>query len=577
MNAQKKAKFPWLKHYSQSTNEVIDLSEYMNLPDMITKASKRWANVDAYNTILPNGFSSILKYSQISDYSDNLAVYLREVCKLKKGDRVAIQLPNCVAYPISVFGVLKAGGIVVNTNPLYTPSEMLHQFKDSGASVLVVIDLFSDKVEQILSQTKIDHVILVSISDFYKPIQKFLINLSLKYVQRKIPTARFPHIKFSTILKKGHTIRNKSRINTKKYWGRIKLDDIAVLQYTGGTTGVSKGAMLSHQNILANMYQIIEMGKDQLEKGKETILTAIPLYHIFAFTLNLITFYSYGGTNILIPNPRPISNLRKAFESNKISWLSGVNTLFNALLNEPWFQKNSAKHIRAAISGGTALHRAVAEEWQKVTSSRIVAGFGLTEAAPVVTFNTLSDLHNPESVGIPVPSTEVAILDKSFEPVSTGKSGEIAVKGPQVMKGYWNNKEETDKVFHNGWLLTGDIGIMNKEGYLTIVDRKKDMILVSGFNVYPNEVENCLTLHPKIQDAAVVGLPNGKSGESVKAFIVKKSPDLTEEEVLKHCQKHLTGYKIPRTIEFKSDLPKTAVGKVLRKDLRTTQSSHQAT
>ncbi len=568
MQTQHKNTHPWFRHYTPGTNEILNKFEYLNLPELIVKSSKRWATNDAYTTILPNGFSNTLKYQEVSDLSDNFAVYLREVCKLKKGDRVAIQLPNCAGYPISVFGTLKAGGIIVNTNPLYTPSEMLHQFKDSGARILVIIDMFADKVEQILSQTKIEHVILISVAEFFKPMHKLLINFNLKYVQKKMPNARFAHVRFKDALKKGQNIQTSSRINTKKYWGRLGLDDLAALQYTGGTTGVSKGAMLTHQNLLANMYQIIEMGKQQLEPGKETILTAIPFYHIFAFTLNLITFYGYGGKNILIPNPKPISNMRKAFENYKISWISGVNTLFNALSNEEWFKTNPPKHLRAAISGGTALHQSVAEQWLKITNAPIVSGFGLTETAPVVTFNTLSNVQKPESVGIPVPSTDICIFDESFQEVPTGKPGEIAVKGPQVMKGYWNNKAETEKVFHDGWLLTGDIGVMDEDGYLTIVDRKKDLILVSGFNVYPNEVENCLTQNPDVKEAAVVGVPNEKTGESVKAFVVKQDTSLTEDDVIKYCQKELTGYKIPRSVEFVNDLPKTAVGKVLRKDLK---------
>lgn len=568
MQTQQKPQYPWLKHYTPGTHEFLDKCEYLNIPDMIVKNSKKWAQTEAYTTVLPNGFAATLKYQDIANYSDDFAVYLKEVCRLNAGDRVAIQLPNCIAYPISVFGVFKAGCVVVNTNPLYTPSEMLHQFSDSGAKVLVVIDAFADKVEQILTQTKIEHVILVSVADFFNPFQKLLVHFTLKYVHKKIPSARFPHKNFTSVLKTGNNLRVKSRINTKKYWGRLELKDIAVLQYTGGTTGISKGAMLTHENLLANMHQIIEMGKQQMLMGKETILTAIPLYHIFAFTLNLITFYGYGGKNILIPNPRPIKNMQKAFENYKISWISGVNTLFNALLNEPWFQKNPPKYLKAAISGGAALHLAVAEKWLEVTKAPIVSGFGLTEASPVVTFNTLSDFQKPESVGIPVPSTEVAILDESFQRVPTGMPGEVAVKGPQVMVGYWNNQAETAKVFHDGWLLTGDIGVMDEDGYLTIVDRKKDMILVSGFNVYPNEIENCLTLHPGIQEAAVVGVQDKQSGECVKAFIVKRDQALTEDDVIAHCQKYLTGYKIPRIIEFKTELPKTAVGKVLRKNLR---------
>lgn len=567
---QQPVKYPWLKHYVSGTNETLEHIEYLNLADMVVKNSKRWSSLEAYTTVLPNGFHSSLTYQQISDYSDDMAVYLREVCHLKKGDRVAIQLPNCFAYPISTFGILKAGGVVVNTNPLYTPSEMLHQFEDSGVKVLIVIDMFADKVEQILTKTKIEHIIVMNIGDFFKPFQKFLIQFTLKYIQRKIPAANFSYTKFTSALKTGKYIRTKDRINTKKYWGRISLEDIAALQYTGGTTGISKGAMLTHKNLLSNMHQIIEMGKQQLERGQETILTVIPMYHIFAFTLNLITFYGYGGTNILIPNPRPIKNLQKPLEMFRISWIAGVNTLFNALLHEPWFQKNPPKFLKASISGGTALHRAVAERWFEVTKTPIVSGFGLTEASPVVTFNTLSDVQKPDTVGIPVPDTEVTIFDESFKPVPTGTTGEIAVRGPQVMLGYWKNPDETKKVFHNNWLLTGDIGFMDEDGYLKIVDRKKDMILVSGFNVYPNEIEDCIAKMPGIQEVAVIGVPNEKTGETVKAFVVKNDPSITEDDVIHHCQQYLTGYKIPRIVEFRNELPKTAVGKVLRRSLKNT-------
>lgn len=560
--------YPWSKFYDPNTNESFDKFEYSNLADMVVKSAKQWANIDAYSAILPNGLKSKLTYKEISEYSDDFAVYLREICQLKKGDRVAIQLPNCFAYPICTFGIFKAGCVVVNTNPLYTPSEMLHQFEDSGIKALIVIDMFADKVEQILTEFKIPNIIVVSIGDFFHPLKKMLIQFGLKYIQKKIPSARFPYTKLTAALKEANNLRIHTRINTKKYWSRISLDDVAALQYTGGTTGISKGAMLTHGNFLANMHQIIEMGKSQMERGKETIMTIIPLYHIFAFTLNLITFWGYGGTNILIPNPRPLKNLKKAFEQFPVSWISGVNTLFNGLLNEPWFQKNPPKHLKACISGGAALHVAVAERWTQVTNSPIVSGFGLTEASPVVTFNLLSKLDKLDTVGIPVPGTEVAIFDENYNFVPAGTSGEIAVRGPQVMKGYWKQPEETKRAFHDDWLLTGDIGYMDDDGYLKIIDRKKDMILVSGFNVYPNEVEDCLAKHPDIQEAAVVGVPDKQSGECVKAYVVKKDAKLTEEDVIQHCQKYLTGYKIPRIIEFKKELPKTTIGKVLRRNLR---------
>lgn len=559
---------PWISHYGSQTNQQLKPFENVNLAEMVHKNSLKWAQKNAYAFILPNGMEAKLTFTQVDEYSDNLAVYLKEELKLQKGDKVAIQMPNCLAYPISVFGILKAGCVIVNTNPLYTPTEMVHQFSDSEAKVLIIIDIFADKLEEVIPKTNIEKIIVVSVTDFFPFLKKNLVKTILKYVKKQIPAFEMEHIKFEKALKAGRYLKEKNKILVQTYWHAIQTNDLCALQYTGGTTGVSKGAMLSHGNILANMDQIIEMGRAKIENGKDTILTALPLYHIFAFTLNLMTFYKCGGTSLLIPNPRPLSNLKSAFQKYEITWISGVNTLFNGLLNEAWFAENPPKALKASVAGGTALHSAVAERWKNCTSTLVVEGFGLTETSPVVTFNPIDGLIKADTVGIPVPSTEVEFLDDNGQPVPLGQPGEIAVKGPQVMQGYWKRPDETAKVFRDGWLLTGDVGVMDKDGYMKIVDRKKDMILVSGFNVYPNEVEDCIAKLPGVQEVAVIGVPFEQTGECVKAFIVKKDVSLTEAQIKQHCEKYLTHYKLPKQIEFRTELPKTPIGKILRKNLR---------
>ena len=559
---------PWRSHYGPQTNLELEPYEYLNLPDMIYKNSLKWADKMAYAFVLPNGMDSTLTYQQTNELSDNFAVYLKEELKLNQGDRVAIQMPNCLAYPLSVFGTLKAGGVIVNTNPLYTPSEMEHQFSDSGAKVLIIIDMFADKLKEVIPNTKIEKIILVSVAELFPFMKKTIVQTMLKYVKKQIPKCEVTHVKFDQCLKIGARLKNEKKILVQSYWNSVHLDDLCALQYTGGTTGISKGAMLTQGNILANMYQILEMGKTNITMGKDCILTALPLYHIFAFTLNLITFYKCGGISLLIPNPRPLSNLKKAFEKYPVTWISGVNTLFNGLLNEPWFADNIPTSLKASVAGGTALHSAVAERWLNITKTFVVEGFGLTETSPVVTFNPLDGLIKADTVGIPVPSTDIALLDDNGVAVAEGLPGEIAVKGPQVMRGYWQRPEETSEVFKDGWLLTGDIGTMDSDGYIKIVDRKKDMVLVSGFNVYPNEVEDCIAKLTGVQEVAVIGIPNDATGESVKAFVVKKDPSLTEEQIKAHCKQYLTSYKLPKQVEFRTDLPKTPIGKILRKNLR---------
>jgi long-chain acyl-CoA synthetase len=561
---------PWTKHYGAQTNHQLKPFEYSNIPDMIYKSSLKWSDNKAYAMMLPNGTEACLSYQETNELSDDFAVYLREEFNLKNGDRVALQMPNCLAYPIAVFGILKAAGVIVNTNPLYTPTEMIHQFNDSEAKILIIIDMFADKLAEVIPNTKIEKVILVSIVDLFPFLKKTLIHTVLKYVKKQIPKCEIHNVKFEHCLEIGNKIKNDKQIFVHSYWSSIKPEDICALQYTGGTTGVSKGAMLTHSNLLANMYQILEMGKAKMDQGKDCILTALPLYHIFAFTLNLITFYEAGGTSVLIPNPRPLTNIKKAFEKYNFTWISGVNTLFNGLLNEKWFAENPPHKLKASVAGGTALHSAVAERWKNVTKTLVVEGFGLTETSPVVSFNPIDSLIKEDTVGIPVPSTDVLFVDENGQPVPAGQAGEIAVKGPQVMLGYWKRSDETAKVFtKDGWLLTGDIGVMDNDGYIKIVDRKKDLILVSGFNVYPNEVEDCIAKLPGVQEVAVIGIPNDQTGECVKAFVVKKDPLLTPDQITQHCKKYLTSYKLPKQVEFRNELPKTPIGKILRKNLRT--------
>jgi long-chain acyl-CoA synthetase len=559
---------PWQSHYGEGTNLEIPAFEFSNLADMITKTSAKWNSKTACSIVLPNGIEGAFSYSEINLLSDALAVYLREVLDIQKGDRIAIQMPNCLSYPLAVFGCFKAGAVVVNTNPLYTTFEMEHQFKDSGAKVLIIMDLFADKLKDVIPNTDIKKVILVSIADFLPFFKKNLVKLVLKYVKKQVPKCEVYFEPLTSVIDQGLKILNAKNIAVKNYWQSVTLDDLCALQYTGGTTGVSKGAMLTHRNLMANVYQIVEMGKSKIVFGDEVILSVLPLYHIFAFTVNLLSFYYCGAESVLIPNPRPLTNLQKAIARKKISWTSGVNTLFNGLLNEKWFSENPPQYLKCSIAGGASLHHAVAERWEKITKTLVVEGFGLTEASPVVSFNPINGVVKIDTVGLPVPSTDVVLLNDDGEVVPLGEQGEIAVRGPQVMKGYWQRPEETIKCFKGNWLLTGDVGVMDRDGYIKIVDRKKDMILVSGFNVYPNEVEDCIAKIDGVAEVAVIGVSNSKTGEAVKAVIVKKDPALTESQVIEHCQKFITHYKVPKVIEFKTELPKTPIGKVLRKNLR---------
>jgi long-chain acyl-CoA synthetase len=522
----------------------------------------------AFTCCLPNGMNGALTFEALGAASDAFAAWLRECAGVAAGDRVAVQMPNCLAFPVAAFGVVKAGAVLVNTNPLYTADEMTKQFRDAGIKVLVIIDMFADKLPAVTAAVGIEHVVVVKLTEFFPGAVGSVVRLIQKYWSRQLPEIEVPHVLFADVLREGReALEARPSDTVAGYTANIGLHDIAALQYTGGTTGVAKGAMLTHANLMSNMAMVFEFSQERIERGREVVLTALPLYHILAFTANLLCFYTAGAHNVLIPSPRPLSNLKRAFENYRITWMTGVNTLFNGLCNEHWFQEYPPKHLKAAVAGGMALHSAVAERWRKLVGSPVVEGYGLTESSPVLTFNPF-ERSKPESIGIPMPSTELRCIDENGNEVPVGTAGEIAARGPQVMKGYWNKPEETAQVLKNGWLLTGDIGVMDEEGYFRIVDRKKDMILASGFNVYPNELEDCIAKLEGVLEVAVIGVPDGERGEAAKAFVVRKDPALTTDAVRAHCKQHLTGYKVPKLIEFRDDLPKSPVGKILRKDLR---------
>lgn len=537
--------------------------------DSCTRFARESPKRPAFTCVVPNGMNGSLRFDEVDALSDAFAGYLRAVVGLEPGARVAVQLPNCLAYPVAAFGVFKAGCVLVNTNPLYTESEVVHQLQDAGADVLVVVDLFADKLPAVLRDVPLKQVVVADVTAFFPSIPRAVIRAVQKVWNRVLPPVTVPHIRLSDALQQGRaTLREHP---ARRYWEGIGPHDLAALQYTGGTTGVSKGAMLSHGNLLNNVNQMLAMGATHMAPGQECVLTALPLYHIFAFTANLLGFLSLGARNVLIPSPRPVQNLQRAIENHPITWMTGVNTLYNALLNEEWFVAYPPRQLKASIAGGTALHGAVAQRWREVTGTPIAEGYGLTETSPVVSFNPLSGTPRPGSIGIPAPGTDVRLVGDNGQPVAPGQPGEIQVRGPQVMQGYWKRPQETDQVLRDGWLATGDVAVMDADGFLRIVDRKKDLILVSGFNVYPNEIEDVISQLDAVLEVAVIGVPDPATGEAVRAYVVP-NPDhpggLRPEDVIAHCKRQLTGYKIPRQIIVRDELPKTPVGKVLRKNLK---------
>lgn len=547
----------WTKYYYPGMKTKMDFADYKNLMDVFDSSVKKFNQQKAFSNM---GHS--LTYADLDRKVGQFASFLQHELKLKKGDRIAIQLPNLLQFPIAMFGALRAGLIIVNTNPLYTPTEMRHQFKDSGAKAIVILANFANNLEQIIKDTDIQSVVISEIGDCLPFPKQLLVNSVVKYIKKMVPSYNLPQ---------AYSFNQALAIGSERPYQEIQmsLGDVAFLQYTGGTTGVSKGAALSHSNLLANMIQIVEWMKPLLKEGQEIIVTPLPLYHIFSLSVNCMTLMTYGAENILITNPKDIGGFIKEMKKHKFTVLTGVNTLFNALMNHADFKSIDFSHLKLSVAGGMALQIVVAEKWKEITKTPIMEGYGLSETSPVLTVNPIWGGDIVGTVGIPVHDTDIILLDDEGHPVPQGHEGEICAKGPQVMKGYWQRPDETAKVFIDGWFKTGDIAIQLESGFFKIVDRKKDMILVSGFNVYPNEVEEAISSHPGVLEVAVIGVPDEKSGELVKAFVVKRDPSLTAEQVIAHAKKSLTGYKIPKFVEFRTELPKTNVGKILRRALRS--------
>ena len=547
----------WLNSYEQGVNAEIDITQYSSISDVFRQSVEKFAHQPAFQNM-----GKTLTYAEVGKLAEDFASYLQNVLKLPRGERVAIMLPNLLQYPIALFGILQAGLVAVNTNPLYTPRELEHQLKDSGATTIIVLENFANTLELVLPRTQIKHVIVASVGEMFGFFKGTLMNFVLRKVKKMVPEYRISDtIPFQTTLKEGaaHTFRPVT----------LTREDTALLQYTGGTTGVAKGAILSHGNICANMQQAAEWIVNLLRPGKETVIAALPLYHIFALTVNLMIFTNAGSKIILITNPRDMKGFIGELKKERISVFIGVNTLFNGMVNQPDFATVDFSNLRLTLGGGMATQKAVAEKWKKITGTPIVEAYGLTEASPGVCCNPLNIEAYSGGIGLPVPSTEVELRDADGKEVPVGQPGELWVRGPQVMKGYWNRPEETAKTIDaRGFLETGDIAVMDEKGWLKLVDRKKDLIVVSGFNVYPNEIEEVVSHNDKVMEVACIGVPNEKTGEALKVFVVKKDPSLTKEELIEFCRTELTAYKVPKDIEFRDELPKSNVGKILRRELR---------
>jgi long-chain acyl-CoA synthetase len=550
-------KYPWLASYPAGVPAEIDLDEFPSIVSILESSCDRYRTHVAFENM-----GRELTYDDIDRLSRDFAAYLIHVVKLKKGDRVALMLPNVLQYPVAIFGVLRAGMTVVNTNPMYTARELKHQLVDSGAAAIVVLDNFASVLAEVIGETPVRHVMATGVGDMLGFPKGALVNFVLKYVKKAVPDYQLPGaVRFTDALARG---RGKPLPEID-----VQPGDIAFLQYTGGTTGVAKGAMLTHRNLVANMQQASIWIGTNAKPGGEHIITALPLYHIFALTANCLVFMKFGGVNHLITNPRDMPGFVKSMSKIPFTAITGVNTLFNGLLNTPGFDQLDFSRLHLSLGGGMAVQRAVAERWKKVTANTLIEAYGLTETSPACCMNPLDLAEYNGAIGLPIPSTIVSVQDEDGRELPHGEVGELCVKGPQVMKGYWQRPEETAKVMTaDGWLRTGDMARMDDNGFFFIVDRKKDMILVSGFNVYPNEIEDVIATHPGVLEVAAVGVPDDKSGEAVKVVIVKKDPALTADDVKAHCKTNLTAYKLPRYIEFRTELPKSNVGKILRRELR---------
>lgn len=546
----------WLQSYEPGVPAEIDPAAYASLIDLFEQSVERYRDRTAFICM-----GARISYGELDRLSRDFAAYLQSVLKLPRGERVAIMLPNVLQYPVCMLGALRAGCVVVNCNPLYKARELEYQLRDCGATTIVILENFARTLMKVVRRYPVEHIVMARLGDMLGA-KGPLVNFVVKYVKRVVPSWRLRNVEpFRAAMARGRAA-SFAPVD-------IGRDDIAFLQYTGGTTGVSKGAMLAHGNMLANVIQVHAWVKQHVTEGEELVVTALPLYHIFAMTANCFLFIRLGGTNLLITNPRDIPGFIKELAKTPFTIMTGVNTLFNALLNHPKFAELDFSRVKVTLGGGAAVQRGVAERWKKMTGLTLMEGYGLTEASPVAAINPFHGTEYTGAIGLPVPSTEVAIRDDNGNDVALGERGELCLRGPQVMKGYYRQPEETANVMTaDGFLRTGDIAVMDERGFIRIVDRKKDMILVSGFNVYPNEIEDVLVMHDGVVEAAAIGVPDERTGESVKIFVVRRDESLTPKELLRHCREFLTGYKVPSQIEFRSELPKTNVGKILRRELR---------
>jgi long-chain acyl-CoA synthetase len=560
----------WLKNYPPGVPADVDVDQYSSLVQLMEDGFAKHASRDAY-AFMERHYT----FADIDRHSAAFGAWLQSL-GLERGARVAIMMPNVVQYPIVVAGVLRAGHIVVNVNPLYTPRELEHQLKDSGAEVIVILENFAATLQQVIARTQVKHVVVASIGDLLGFPKGAIVNFAVRKVKKLVPAFSLPgHLRFNEVLDTG----SRCRLDPVQ----VGPQDVAFLQYTGGTTGVSKGATLTHRNLVANVLQLeawVQPALTDTSRGplpeQLVYVCALPLYHVFALTVNCLGGIRLGSLNVLIANPRDIAGFVKELSRYRFNVIPGVNTLYNALAENPDFQKLDFSSLRISNGGGMAVQRAVAEKWLKLTGVPIIEGYGLSETSPVATCNPIQSREYNGTIGLPFPNTEIAILDDAGQPVPLGQAGEIAIRGPQVMAGYWNRPDETAKVMTpDGFFKSGDIGIMDERGYTRIVDRKKDMIIVSGFNVYPNEVEGVVAMHPGVLECAAVGVPDAKSGEAVKVFVVRRDPSLTEAALAEYCKQQLTGYKKPKFIEFRDQLPKTNVGKILRRELRDAEAAAQ--
>jgi long-chain acyl-CoA synthetase len=545
----------WLNHYDSRVAPEIDPDRYASIIDILDESVAKYGDKTAYINM-----GQTISFSELDSLSRQFAAYLMNN-GFKPGDAIAIMMPNLLQYPVALFGILRAGMTVVNVNPLYTARELKHQLNDSQAKAIVIVENFAHTLDKVVADTGIQEVLLTSLADMLPAPKRWVVNFVVKHVKKMVPSYSLSGAKsFMSALKAGEKLTyERPEINNQ---------DLAFLQYTGGTTGVSKGAMLTHRNMIANLEQVSGLLSTVITPGKDLVVTALPLYHIFALLANCLLFLKFGCPNLLITNPKDMPGFVKELEKYPFAILPGVNTLFNGLLNTPGFSDLDFSNFKFGLGGGMAVQRPVAEKWQKVTGTVLLEGYGLTECSPVVAVNPPQLEAYKGAIGLPVPSTDIMLIDDNGNEVGVGESGELWVKGPQVMKGYYNRPQASDEILKDGWLATGDIARCDEEGYFYIVDRKKDMILVSGFNVFPNEIEEVAAMHDAVLEVAAIGVPHDVSGEVVKLFIVRKDDSLTAEAVITHCRSHLTGYKVPKHVEFKEELPKTNVGKILRRELR---------